>query len=168
MTQRTALYRYLDTEGQPLYIGITSNVKERKKSHAQSRWDREASSFTVEWFDSTQAALAAELSAIKTEKPAYNRAHNFGDITLDKVDWPSLADAHRTKAIQLAELMRVEIESGRWPVGHRIPRPDELASAVDIGFGTAMHAITKLIREGHVYLRRGYGHFVRRRPQSNG
>lgn len=160
----TALYRYLDADGRPLYIGITGDVKQRRKEHVYQPWHREAASYVVEWHATLKEAANAEVRAIKAEKPTYNRAHNFGDITLTSVDWPSLADARRTKAIRLAELMRSEIESGRWPADYRLPGPSDLAGAVDIGVGTVMHAIDKLINEGHVYLRRGLGHFVRRRP----
>lgn len=163
-SERTALYRYLDAAGRPLYIGITGDVKQRRESHAYQPWHREAASYVVEWHATLSEAADAEVRAIKSEQPTYNRAHNFGDATLDAVDWPSLADAHRTKAIRLAELMRLEIESGRWPVGHKLPGPRDLAAAVEVGVGTAMHAIDKLIDQGYVYLRRGLGHFVRRRP----
>lgn len=164
MTQRTALYRYLDAEGQPLYIGITGDVKHRRESHVHSRWDQEAVDFTVEWHDTLEDALAAEFRAIKSEKPAYNRAHNFGDITLGDVDWPSLAEEPRTKAILLAEFIQSEIDSRRWPVGYRIPGPEDLAAQVNVGSGTAIFAVKKLINRRYAYLRRGLGHFVRLPP----
>lgn len=164
MTERTALYRYLAADGKPLYIGITGDVKQRRGSHAHSRWDREAADFTVEWHDSLEAALTAEREAIKAEKPTYNRAHNFGDITLADVDWPSLASEHRTKAILLAELMQGEIDRGRWPVGHRIPGPRELASRVSVGEGTAISAVKKLVRRRYAYTQWSAGHFVRLPP----
>lgn len=163
-SQRTALYRYLATDGSPLYIGITGNVKQRRSSHAHSRWNREAAEFTVEWHDTVDAALAAEYRAIKTEKPKYNRAHNFGDIALDDLDWPSLAEDRRTKAILLAEFMQAEIDRGNWPVGYRIPSPDELAARVGVGPGTAVLAVKKLINREYAYTRWGLGHFVRVPP----
>lgn len=166
-SERTALYRYLAADGKPLYIGITGNVKERRKSHIHSPWDRQAADFTVEWHDSLDGALAAELRAIKVEKPTYNRAHNFGDISLAKVDWPSLAAEHRTKAILLAEFMQSEIDSGSWPIGHRIPSPDVLAARVDVGPGTAIFAVKKLVNRKYAYLRRGLGHFVRLPPPAS-
>lgn len=161
-SERTALYRYLDAAGRPLYIGITGDVKQRGESHRHSRWDREAKSFTVEWYDSLDLALAAELLAIKVEEPKYNRAHNFGDISLDDVKWPSLAEDHRTKAILLAEFMQIEIDNGSWPVGYRIPGPADLAAQVDVGPGTAVFAVKKLVTRRYAYTRRGLGHFVRK------
>jgi predicted GIY-YIG superfamily endonuclease len=162
--ERTALYRYLDADGRPLYIGITGDVKQRRESHANSRWDQEATDYRVEWHDTLADALAAEFNAIKSEKPKYNRAHNFGDITLGDVDWPSLATDNRTKAILLAEFMQSEIDSGRWPVGYRIPGPHELAARADVGPGTAISAVKKLTNRRYAYLRRGFGHFVRMPP----
>lgn len=160
VSQRTALYRYLDADGNPLYIGITGDVKQRRESHAHSRWDQEATDYTVEWHDTLEGALTAELHAIKSEKPKYNRAHNFGDISLDDVDWPSLASEGRVKSILLAEFMQSEIDSGRWPAGYRIPGPEDLAAQVGVGPGTAVFAVKKLINRQYAYLRRGLGHFV--------
>lgn len=158
---RTALYRYLDAEGRPLYIGITSHLKNRREAHKHSRWAIEAADFTLEWFPSAREAAAAETLAIRTERPRYNLAENFGRISLDDTSWPSLADAGRTKAIQLAKLIQAEIESGRWAADHKLPAPRDLAAAVEIGEGATKHAIELLIRQGHVYRRRAFGHFVR-------
>lgn len=162
MPQRTALYRYLADDGRPLYIGITGDVKQRGESHRHSRWDQEAKSFTVEWHDSLDLALAAELYAIKTERPKYNRSHNFGDISLADVEWPSLAMDRRTKALLLAEFMQSEIDRGRWPVDYRIPSPGDLAAQVSVGTGTAISAVKKLVNRKYAYLRWGLGHFVRK------
>ena len=162
-TERTALYRYLRSDGHPLYIGITSHLKNRKTAHAHSRWAVEASSFTVEWYDTVAEAAAAETVAIKTERPVYNRAHNFNVISLDGTAWPSLAEAGRTKALQLAGLIRSEIESGRWPARHKLPAWHQLAAAVNIGEGAAKRAISHLIRDGYVYRYRAFGYFVRQR-----
>lgn len=161
MSERTALYRYLAADGSRLYIGITGNLKERRSSHANSSWDQQAADFTVEWHDTLDDALAAEFRAIKTEKPKYNRAHNYGDINLADVDWPSLATDRRTKAILLTEFMQTEIDKGRWPVGHRIPGPHELADRVDVGPGTAIAAVKKLVEREYAYTKWSAGYFVR-------
>lgn len=160
---RTALYRYLDAEGRPLYIGITSHLKNRREAHKHSRWAIEATDFTLEWFSSAQEAAAAETLAIRTERPRYNLAENFGRISLTDTRWPSLADAGRTKAIQLARLIQTEIECGRWPAEYKLPPPRDLAAAVEIGEGATKRALELLIRQGHVYRRRAFGHFVRLR-----
>lgn len=162
--ERTALYRYLDAEGRPLYIGITSHLKDRTTAHAHSRWAQEAASFTVEWYPGDAEAAAAETLAIRTERPLYNLAENFGRISLDGTRWPSLADAGRTKAVQLAQLVRAEIDSGRWPADHKLPAPQDLAAVVEIGVGATKHAIELLIQQRYVYRYRAFGHFVRNRP----
>jgi predicted GIY-YIG superfamily endonuclease len=161
--KHTALYRYLDPEGGPLYIGITSHLKDRKTAHAHSRWAKEAASFTVEWYPSDAEAAAAETLAIRAERPRYNLAENFDRISLDGMRWPSLANAGRTKAVRLAELIRAEIDSGRWPAKHKLPAPRDLAAAVEIGVGATTHAIELLIRQQYVYRYRAFGHFVRTR-----
>lgn len=161
--KRTALYRYLDAEGHPLYIGISNYLENRKKAHAQSRWALEAADFTVEWFDTEKEAAAAETLAIRTERPVYNRADNYQIISLDATEWPSLSDAGRSKALRLADLIRCEIDSGRWPARHKLPAPRDLAAATGIGEGATKHAIEHLIGDGYVYRYRAFGHFVRPR-----
>jgi len=74
--ERTALYRMFDAAGDLLYIGISKNFG--------IRWRREAASFpwwpemqrqTVDWYPSRPEAHAAEIAAIKAEKPKYNIQH---------------------------------------------------------------------------------------------
>lgn len=156
---RTALYRYIRADGQPLYIGISGHLEDRKKAHAGSRWAHEASTFTVEWFESESEAAAAETAAIRREAPLYNMRDNFDHAPLPP-EWPSLASAGRQKAAELAALMRAEIDSGRWPVGHKIPSPKEMATAVGIGLGAVNHAIQKLRNEHIIYRFRSFGYFV--------
>lgn len=157
---RTALYRYLDADGNPLYIGITGNLKERRTAHAQSRWALEAAAFTVEWFPTAQEAAAVETTAIRTERPQYNDADNYEIIHFEGASWPSLADNIRTRAVRLAELVQAEIDSGSWPANHRIPPAREMAAATCIGVGAARHAIELLQRQRYIYRYKSFGFFV--------
>lgn len=70
---RTALYRFFDADGTLLYVGITYDTEQRFASHSNnSPWWKDAVSHTVEWRDTRRLALAAELTAIRNERPRYN------------------------------------------------------------------------------------------------
>lgn len=70
---RTALYRFYDEGGALLYVGITANLEARWIEHerVQTWWPLVAKK-TVEWFDTRPPARAAELQAIKDERPVHN------------------------------------------------------------------------------------------------
>lgn len=72
---RVAVYRFFDSAGSPLYVGVTENVKVRFSAHrARSTWwdmaDLERT--TVVWFGSRAEAEAAEATAISAERPQFN------------------------------------------------------------------------------------------------
>jgi hypothetical protein len=72
---KTALYRHFDDVGRLLYVGISLNAVTRMSQHKHSaRWFDNIASVTVEWLDSRDAALAAELRAIREESPIHNKA----------------------------------------------------------------------------------------------
>lgn len=69
----TTLYRYFDTDGRLLYVGISGNNLKRQSQHKKnSEWFSQAATAKFEHFSNRQAALAAEKQAIQTEKPIYN------------------------------------------------------------------------------------------------
>lgn len=68
-----AVYRHYDDAGRLLYIGACGNPRKRLSSHvSQSKWFRQIVRVEIEWFDDGDAALAAELAAIRTENPVHN------------------------------------------------------------------------------------------------
>lgn len=70
-----ALYRHFDATGVLLYVGITVDIHGRTRSHAgQAEWAPLAASGTITWFPDEAAARIAEMAAIKTEAPLFNRA----------------------------------------------------------------------------------------------
>lgn len=74
----TALYRFFDSEGRLLYVGISMDVQKRWKVHETERattWWPRVDRRTVEWFDTRNEALAAEVTAIKKESPLHNVMH---------------------------------------------------------------------------------------------
>lgn len=76
---KTTLYRYYDSEGQLLYVGITGNNTKRQSQHRRnSFWFGEVATASFEYFDDREEALKAETKAIQTEQPKHNiQKHGF-------------------------------------------------------------------------------------------
>lgn len=78
---RTALYRLYDARGWLLYVGITGDPDARFAQHkADKPWWREVVSKSVEWHGTREAAAAAEIAAIRSSEPKYNREHSVGAV----------------------------------------------------------------------------------------
>lgn len=76
MNQKTALYRHYDEANKLLYVGVSISALTRYLSHKNgSDWSDEAVRMEVEWFNSREEALDAEIEAIKNELPIYNIQH---------------------------------------------------------------------------------------------
>ncbi|MFE9850295.1 GntR family transcriptional regulator [Streptomyces sp. NPDC005576] len=169
--ERTALYRLRDSEGRLLYIGISNNPEARWARHKMLRdwWPRVATK-EAEWFPSRESAEAAEEDAIRGEAPRFNGTHNYPLAPFDPTAWPQLPGrGGRVEA--LAELIRQEIDSGRWPAGSKIPTCRTLGKATGAGKTVATLAIRLLQREDRLELLHGFGLFVvdrdaRLRPHS--
>jgi predicted GIY-YIG superfamily endonuclease len=98
MNPTVSLYRFFNSAGDLLYIGITNRVPRRLDQHGDDKpWYLEVADVKVEHHPNRHAALAAEKTAIKTERPKYNVVHNRG--------------AHRTK---------IQDGSGRWTFHTRL------------------------------------------------
>lgn len=73
----THLYRYFDTDGRLLYIGVSASAIRRLLEHASGKaWAAMVSKVDVQTYPTRQDALAAEEAAIKSEKPQFNIVHN--------------------------------------------------------------------------------------------
>lgn len=71
------LYRFFDDHERLLYVGISSNWQQRLKQHYKdSQFHYEAATITLERHESREAVEAAEILAITTENPIYNKAYN--------------------------------------------------------------------------------------------
>ncbi|WP_381801088.1 GIY-YIG nuclease family protein [Streptomyces niveus] len=74
---RTALYRLRTSAGLLLYVGISDDPLRRWPEHAKDKpWFSIVANFATEWFESREAALDAERSAIRSERPLHNVLHN--------------------------------------------------------------------------------------------
>lgn len=75
---RTALYRQYADDNSLLYVGISLNAQNRLSQHYKgSAWFTEVTDVKIEWFDTREEALKAEVDAIRAEKPKCNIHHNL-------------------------------------------------------------------------------------------
>ena len=61
---------------------------------------------------------------------------------------------------QLEEILRGEIESGKWAPGQQIPSESELCEILDVSRTVVRQALNELVNEGLLYRRKGKGTFV--------
>lgn len=70
------LYRFRDSAGELLYVGITKDPSTRFRSHrSRAPWWQSATEITMTRFPNRAALMAAEIEAIKTENPKHNVAY---------------------------------------------------------------------------------------------
>jgi hypothetical protein len=77
----TDLYRYYDSDGNLLYLGISLNAAKRASEHRKDKhWWNEVATIKIEHLPTGDRALVLEIEAdlIKAEKPKYNVVHNYG------------------------------------------------------------------------------------------
>jgi predicted GIY-YIG superfamily endonuclease len=74
----TTLYRFFDSAGRLLYIGVTSVGPSRWSEHEHHRkWWALVARVEAEHFPDRASALAAEKAAIKAEQPPWNIQHRL-------------------------------------------------------------------------------------------
>lgn len=77
VNQPVSLYRFFNAASELLYIGITNRVPRRLDEHGDDKpWYLEVADVKVEHHPNRDAALRAEKTAIKSERPKYNIVHN--------------------------------------------------------------------------------------------
>ena len=73
------LYRFFDSEGRLLYVGISKFFEARMKQHYRnSSWFFDSMSVTLEHFETREQVEQAEAIAIKSENPIHNKAGKPG------------------------------------------------------------------------------------------
>jgi predicted GIY-YIG superfamily endonuclease len=79
MPATTSLYRFFDSRGDLLYIGVTNRIPRRLDEHHENKpWYHEVAQVKVEHLSDRDTALRTEKAAIETEHPKYNVVHNRG------------------------------------------------------------------------------------------
>lgn len=84
----------------------------------------------------------------------------MGDHTLLDSDKTINRDIPLPYYFQLKELLREEIESGRWQPDQKIPSETELCEQFKLSRTVVRHALNELVNEGLLYRQRGKGTFV--------
>lgn len=87
-----------------------------------------------------------------------------GHATPDEIDRESAVPRY----VQLAAILRGQIERGELAVGRRIPSQLELEQQYDLARGTIKKAIAMLRDEGLIERSPGLGMFVRDRGKGDG
>lgn len=67
------LYRHWSVAGDLLYVGRSLNAVRRLSQHRRSPWYQEIATVTIDKFPSEEAVHEAEVRAIRTERPRYNK-----------------------------------------------------------------------------------------------
>lgn len=81
------LYRFFDADDVLLYIGITKDPLARFKGHSVDKsWYLDVARATMEHFKSREDLAAAEIRAIQTELPKYNKAYAAIQPQRDKIN----------------------------------------------------------------------------------
>lgn len=94
-----AVYIYW-RDDEPLYVGTTSSVERRMKSHEGRRWVALTTHVTVWEFDSKADARAVEVDTIQRLRPRFNYTHNSAHLT------PFMATCRRRAATVLGHRIR--------------------------------------------------------------
>jgi excinuclease UvrABC nuclease subunit len=68
----TALYRFFDTRGRLLYVGIADMPGRRFAQHERKEWWRDVIDINITWYKTRRAALDEEARAINYERPLHN------------------------------------------------------------------------------------------------
>lgn len=66
------LYRFYDTRGVLLYVGITANLPRRLEKHGGREWWQDVARMECQPYPDRESVRAAEREAIETEKPLHN------------------------------------------------------------------------------------------------
>jgi predicted GIY-YIG superfamily endonuclease len=113
------LYRFFGSDGALLYIGITSNVRNRWSRHSKHRLDWQLiASATMEHYPSRAEVLEAEKAAIRSERPLWNKVHNRRSLA---EVWALHAAGGWLTADDLAVLFNVKKKVARTWVERRGP-----------------------------------------------
>lgn len=114
-TGRTAPYRLLAANGRLLYVGIAGNPDSRWGQHStQQKWWADVVDRKVEWFPDRAAAAAAEVAAIKTERPLHNIQHAVVEKPVIPAqaddEWPPAPDFEKGDRLPFARLFDEQAE----------------------------------------------------------
>lgn len=101
------VYRCFDTDGGPLYVGLSSNVWHRLKAHSSAPWASKVDRVKITVHPSQEEARKVEVKEINRLEPRYNReVHLFDTIDWDQDNFfahaEALAESLEADSISLA------------------------------------------------------------------
>lgn len=119
MNQET-LYRFFDSSGRLLYIGISNRWTDRLVQHRREKpWFDQVAQVTVHKYPSRQAVEQAEREAIASERPLYNVQHNGGTLA-EKLKTSGRAD----RILQPGHFVALALYGWQCPVGQVVAIDD--------------------------------------------
>jgi predicted GIY-YIG superfamily endonuclease len=101
-THKVTLYRAFNTDDELLYVGISNNFMTRLHQHeSRSKWHKLAAKMTLMHFDTRELAEEAELVAIRSEKPLFNKKDNedWHNSSTHLLKILSYVDSHHKKIV---------------------------------------------------------------------
>lgn len=122
----TDLYRFYDINDRLLYVGISLNAAQRASQHKSEKpWWPDVDRMTIERIPGERSdAENAERSAILTEGPLYNVAHNTQVALAPAITWSCeicgypIKDGHGYIELPSAERARYVHEMAAWEARH--------------------------------------------------
>ncbi|MFJ6069081.1 hypothetical protein ACIQHU_39330 [Streptomyces tendae] len=141
-SEPTAVYRLYDATGILLYVGASWNPEFRWEQHrTRKHWAHLVTRRTEEWHPDRPTALAAEKTAIATEKPVYDNSWRHSQ-TGDRPEW---LDSDGKQAVVAA--LTAEIGAGKYAVGH-VLQTGPVGRRFDVARATASSAMTEMVNQG--------------------
>lgn len=132
-SDQTALYRHFDDGGQLLYVGISLNAIGRLVQHRQSsHWANQIAKMTVEYYPTRTEALAAEVKAIREERPLHNIVHSGAEKQQPFKLNRDFVKAQFAEIARAEHARRVEEEEAEEKARSDAPKVYKLLSLADI------------------------------------
>ncbi|MGA5599575.1 GIY-YIG nuclease family protein [Streptomyces griseoincarnatus] len=128
--ESVALYRFSDSAGDLLYIGVCDEPVKRWYAHADAAWWPDVERFHVRWYPSRREAEDAEAQAIRREKPRYNVV--FNGVPYKGARFPGA---------RLYDLTREHFGSRSFTL-------NDLVDELGVPYGSAISHAQRLEREG--------------------
>ncbi|MFD7980225.1 GIY-YIG nuclease family protein [Streptomyces sp. NPDC059071] len=144
---RTALYRLFDREGGLLYVGVTYDIDQRLKQHEQQKyWWPDVSRWEVTWFGSRAEAEAAEVAAIRSERPLHDHSDRAASRTW-MLGIPK-TERERREVLLTRDAIELDVQQGFFPSKAVLPQMPTLAARYNTSYRVASQALGQLTRSG--------------------
>lgn len=117
-----ALYRFYDSDGVLLYVGISKSWTDRLVQHRRDKvWFGHVARVDVAYYKDRDAVLDAEQEAIRRERPVHNIVHN--NLTTDRRA-DRLIYRRKRGGLQVGTHVAIGLADGRCPVGEVVAVDD--------------------------------------------